>query len=327
MVRKVLLVDDDPILLTAMEAGLASFHQSFEIVTANDGFEAVKVLEEIAVSLIVIDLVMVRMDGISLLQHVREHYPDISVIIISAMEKKMMQELVSGDDIAGYLQKPFDITTLEEMIALPLQKEAEDGIMHNITPSVFLQLMEMDAKTCTIRLLDKMSQQGGILYFLDGVLLDVRIGRKTGLEAAYTLFTWEEVTVFIKNSCRPRENNINSGLQPIIMKAAGMKDEAEELFSALESTENLTAPLSPFLRKLADHCEKDILTLHNRATTAFEQLIKLGEDYGFGSFMAGYLENEGKKDRLLLNEKRPVMLTVTSPACKKKIDSILDEET
>ncbi|WP_457577119.1 response regulator [Desulfomarina sp.] len=326
MLRKVLLVDDDPILLTAMEAGLSTFRHSFEVITANDGFEAVKILEETAVSLVVIDLVMVRMDGISLLQHVREHYPDISVIIISAMEKKVMQELASGDDIAGYLSKPFDISSLSQMILTPLKDEARDGIMHNITPAVFLQLMEMDAKTCTIRILDKMSPGGGILYFLDGNLLDVRIGRQTGIEAAYTLFTWDEVTIFIKNSCAPRTNNINSGLQPIIMKAAGMKDESHVTVFAREDPEDTSGnPALPLLKKLSQYCEDGLLPLHNRATTALEQMIKLGEDYGFGRFRAGYLKNEGKNDRVIIAEKQPVMLTVKTSTEKKKIDSFFSD--
>ncbi len=324
MLRKVLLVDDDPILLTALEAGLSSFHHSFEVITANDGFEAVKILEEIAVSLIVIDLVMVRMDGISLLQHVREHYPDISVIIISAMETKKMQELVSGDDIAGYLSKPFDINSLGKMILAPLKSEAKDGIMHNITPAVFLQLMEMDAKTCTIRILDKMSQKGGILYFLDGILLDVRIGKQTGIEAAYTLFTWEEVTIFIKNTCVPRTNNINSGLQPIIMKAAGMKDESlVPVFAREDTADGSGEPASPVLKKLSQYCEDSLLPIHNRATTALEQMIRLGEDYGFGSFRGGYLKNDGRNDRVIAVEKQPLMLTVKSSTEKKEIDSII----
>ncbi len=324
MLRKVLLVDDDPILLTAMEAGLSSFHHSFEVIMANDGFEAVKILEETAVSLIVIDLVMVRMDGISLLQHVREHYPDISVIIISAMEIKVMQELASGDDIAGYLSKPFDINSLGQMILTPLKDESRDGIMHNITPAVFLQLMEMDAKTCTIRILDKMSQKGGILYFLDGILLDVRIGRQTGIEAACTLFTWDEVSIFIKNSCAPRDNTINSGLQPLIMKAAGMKDESHvTVFDREDPTDNSGDPASPLLKKLSQYCEDSLLPLHNRAATALEQMIKLGEDYSLGSFRGGYLKNDGREDRVIMAEKQPIMLTVKSSTEKKSIDSII----
>jgi hypothetical protein len=99
--------------------------------------------------------------------------------------------------------------------------------MRNVSPTVFLQLMEMEAKTCTIRILSKKSGMGGILYFIDGDLLDVRVGEIKGLDAAYKIFGWDDVTFFMQNECAARENIINSPLQPIIMKAVGMKDEEE----------------------------------------------------------------------------------------------------
>ena len=87
--------------------------------------------------------------------------------------------------------------------------------------------MEMDAKSCTIRIIDKASRQGGILYFHEGQLLDARVGALHGIEAAYEVFSWDSATIFMRNECEPRANTINSELTPIIMKAVGMKDEAE----------------------------------------------------------------------------------------------------
>ena len=58
-----------------------------------------------------------------------------------------------------------------------------------------------------------------------------------GVEAAYKIFGWDDVTVYIQNDCADRENVINSELQPIIMKAVGMKDEAEDDGSCDDSDE------------------------------------------------------------------------------------------
>jgi hypothetical protein len=65
------------------------------------------------------------------------------------------------------------------------------------------------------------SGQGGILFFNDGVLLDARIGEQNDLAAAYKVFSWDEFTVFMQNSCAPRENVIT--LQAIIMGALVIK--------------------------------------------------------------------------------------------------------
>ncbi len=250
MARKVLFVDDDQIMLLAIEKRFASFSDSFTMIMAHDGFDAVQKLKESSVSLIVLDLKMPRMDGMSLLTHTREKYPDIPVIIVSGYRTAEMYKLAKAKGVIAYISKPFQVDDLGKIIMSTLQKEAAGGIMHNVSPTVFLQLMEMEAKTCTIRIIDKISQKGGILYFMEGQLLDARIGELKGINAAYRVFAWDEVTIFIQNECIPRENLINSELQPIIMKAVGMKDESDESFmepdaedvaeSSVDNTEELS---------------------------------------------------------------------------------------
>lgn len=228
MVRNVLFVDDDQIMLLAIEKRFAAFSDYFSIIKANDGFEAVQKLKDTSISLIVLDLKMPRMDGMSLLSHTRDKYPDIPVIIVSGYRTAEMYKLAKAKGVIAYISKPFQVDDLGKIIMSTLQKEADGGIMHNVSPTVFLQLMEMEAKTCTIRILNKKTGMGGILYFIDGSLLDARVGEVKGLDAAYKLFGWEDVTIFIQNECTPINNVINSPLQPIIMKAVGMKDEEEE---------------------------------------------------------------------------------------------------
>ena len=59
-----------------------------------------------------------------------------------------------------------------------------------------------------------------------------------GLDAAYLIFSWEEVTLSIQNECPQKDNKINSDLQPIILEAMRLKDEADdadnEVFSETE---------------------------------------------------------------------------------------------
>jgi CheY-like chemotaxis protein len=245
MVRKVLFVDDDQILCSAIEKRLAAFSDTFTVITAVDGFEAVRKLQEVSFSIIVLDLIMPRMDGMSLIGHIQEKYPDLPIIIISSTDTVKMKELAEACGAAAYLSKPFGADALIATINSILHKEADGGTMYDVSPTVFLQFMEMDAKTCTIRIFDKVTQKGGVLYFIDGQLVDARIGEEKGIDAAYTAFTWDIITMFIQNECAPRKNQINSDLQPIIMKAVGMKDESDD---PVEDGENEDMPdlfLSP----------------------------------------------------------------------------------
>ncbi len=329
MIRKILFVDDDQILKLVVEKRLAHLADRFEIVMASDGFDALKMLEHIPVSVICLDLKMPRMDGQSLLQHLTEYYPDIPVLIISSVHQELVRPLLALDAVVGFLQKPFDIKKLGDKILRLLNHEAQSGIMRNVSPVMFMQLMEMEGKSSTIRMLDNISGAGAILYLSAGKLLDVRVGKKTGMEAAYEVFSWDEVTIFFRNECKPRENIINSELQSIIMAALAAKDEQRGT-SELDDTEgelheNTETTSSASEEILADQLlesagtseilknvlkQKDSITAMRRADTMTDVLKKfaeIGELSGIGSLQVCYIENK-RQNILLVPGTPPVTL-------------------
>jgi len=237
MVRRVLFVDDDEILQLMVEKGLAPYADSFSVVLAKDGFEALKKLEDTAVSLIIIDLLMPRMDGFSMLSHIRETYPDIPVIFISATPKEMVPYLMEMQGVLAYLEKPFSIDNLAKCIQDALVAEALGGAIAAVSPTMFLQLMEMEGKTCTIRIFDNDSMEGGILYLQDGRLLDARVGNMKGIEGVYRIFMRDEVSVYFSNDYKKIEGRVDSGLQAVIMGAlAARNEEADSPFAEAEGS-------------------------------------------------------------------------------------------
>jgi len=278
MIRKILFVDDDPILRLAVEKRLETCADDFLLLTASDGFEAVKLLKEHPFSLVILDLVMPRMDGISLIGHLKENYSDIAIVIISSMPADELQSLATDTTVIRALQKPFRADDLIDAIEIALHHEADGGIMYAISPSVFLQMMEMDQRTCTIRILDDASGEGGILFFSEGRLLDARIGLIRGIEAAHRVFSFDSATIFIRNDCPVVADNINSDLTGIIMRAVSLRDEAEgaDGFDEDGASGSSFAGDSVLPKELPTPPEIDRLVERFRAL-----LIKnLGQDYG-----------------------------------------------
>ncbi len=340
MVRNVLFVDDDQILQLAVEKRCAAHGAQFKLIFANDGFDAVKKLDTCSVSLICTDLVMPRMDGPSLLVHVREKYPDIPVIIISEMARDQVEHLIAAEGVAGYFKKPFQIDRLAGKVLELLQEEASGGIMQKISPSTFIQLMEMEGKTCTIRMLDNHSSEGGILYMEDGKLLDARVGRHNGVDGAYKAFSWDEVTVFFRNECAGREDRIQSELQGLIMGALAAKDEREEsatghqkkspadpdLVTRIGSDNDLgTPPLElaePMVineknssdpreilrRKLSEQDGIEAIYFDETVAAAAEKLNWIGEQSSFGSLRAAHITDSRGKNRIIVPGKPPTAL-------------------
>lgn len=318
MVRKVLFVDDDQILQCAIENQLAGFSDSFSLSCAKDGFDAFKKLKKTYFSLVIIDLIMPRMDGMSLLSHMREKYPDVAVIMTSEMSTDEMRSLIPDSGISEYFKKPFQADALAQSIMKALQKEADGGVMHKVSPPVFFQLMVMEGKTCTIRVIDKVSQQGGILYFVDGQLLDARIGELNGLDAAYEVFGWDDVTVILHNDCEPRENRIDSDLQPIIMKAVGMKDESEECSFPVEN-------IRSFLQEeLGDKCDQlEELSPAKSIEEVVDVLNKIADLSDFGSLRVAHIDDGKKESKIVLAGQPPTVLSVNSDCPPEKVIQLL----
>ena len=228
MNKRVLLVDDDQEMLLSLKEGLEKYRDTFSVVTAENGLVAKDMLEENHISLTVSDLKMPQMDGFALLAHIMEDYPHVPVIIITAYSTPQMEQLAKDGGAVGYIEKPFMVEELAKKILTTLRKESEGGTLHGISSGMFLQLIELEQKSCTIRLFNQVSGQQGVLFFKDGELFDARINGVQGEKAAYEIFSWDKVTLSIQNECMQKDKKIESELQAILLEAMRLKDEADQ---------------------------------------------------------------------------------------------------
>ena len=102
---KILVVDDDKEIVGAIKKRLEM--EDYEIITAYDGLEAMDILMEQEVQLLIIDVMMPKMDGITVLKNIRAQGNDIPVLILTA--KSEVDDRVLGLDSGAddYLSKPF----------------------------------------------------------------------------------------------------------------------------------------------------------------------------------------------------------------------------
>ncbi len=228
MQRKVLLVDDDRILLKLFKKKCQKFEKYFELLLAADGLEAVEVMKKHSVSLVVTDLQMPNMDGYALIAHLSDIYPDIPVIIITGYPSTDGKKSVLVKKAFQYVEKPVVLEDLIETIKDSLEAERGGGVLHSISMEMFVQLIEMDGRTCTLRVVNKDTGKKGVLFFKDGELMDARIGEQRGRLVAQDIFTWNHPTMLIQDYCAVKEKKIEGDLQAILMEAMRLKDEAED---------------------------------------------------------------------------------------------------
>ena len=336
MIKNVLLADDDREMLTVLEEGLQIYKDSFSILLASDGLKAVDSLKKNLISLVVADLKMPGMDGFELLAHIMEHYADIPVIIITGYSTPEMENLAREGGAVGYIAKPFLIENLAHQIMTTLRKESEGGTLHNVSSGMFLQLVEMEQKTCTIRLEDKFSHENGVLFFLEGELLDARVNELQGENAAYEIFSWDQVNLSIQNGCALKVKRIFSEMQHLILEAARRKDE-EVIEDIRPAGMQEAQPLEPdpvdFIvavkakieTELGPSCGLEDIYQDNSWDRRVLQLSRAGVFFNIGELEMGYIDKGEDKDFIVLPGENITVISVNPKCPRDKLLQILSE--
>ncbi len=102
---KILIVDDEEVMRSLLEKILK--REGYNVIAAEDGQQAVEILRKEQVNLVISDMKMPRMDGFELLKHVKQEYPNIGIIIMTAYGDTytVKDALLLGAD--EYITKPF----------------------------------------------------------------------------------------------------------------------------------------------------------------------------------------------------------------------------
>lgn len=127
MAKRVLIVDDEPRYLRLLDANLRT--EDYEVVTAQDGQQAIEIFSSQPIDLILLDIMMPRLDGFAACQRIRE-FSSVPIIILTAKGEE--QDRVRGLDLGAddYLVKPFSATELLARVRAVLRRAqlpAESG--------------------------------------------------------------------------------------------------------------------------------------------------------------------------------------------------------
>ena len=110
---RILLVDDDDSIRMMVKKILEREH--FTVVTARDGQEAIEALAASDFDAVLLDLMMPRIDGFGVIDHLRNHAPDTlpKVIVMTAFTSAAKERLAPACRLIG---KPFDIGELIDAV-------------------------------------------------------------------------------------------------------------------------------------------------------------------------------------------------------------------
>lgn len=136
---KILIVEDDKKINDFIKKGLEQ--SQFNAISAYDGIEALDILEVgPRPDLIILDVMMPKLDGLTLLQTLRRKQINIPVIILSA--KRSVEEKVQGLEFGAddYIEKPFAFSELLARIQVVLKRAQGKSVSSEPTELIFQDL-------------------------------------------------------------------------------------------------------------------------------------------------------------------------------------------
>ena len=118
--NRILVVDDDPLIRGSLYEMLRG--QRYDVEMASDGSEAMDHLKRRVFQLVIADWKMPQVDGISLLDHIRNRYPEVSVVIITGFGNISSAVDAIRQGAFDYLTKPIQPEELEDTIQRALSQ-------------------------------------------------------------------------------------------------------------------------------------------------------------------------------------------------------------
>ena len=119
--KRILVVDDESSVRDSLKLLLKT---NFQVEVAEDGEQALSMLETFEPDLVLLDVIMPKLDGLETLKRVKEGHPTLPVVMLTATNtvRTAVQAMKYG--ATDYLNKPFDVEELTSLIVDTLEEAA-----------------------------------------------------------------------------------------------------------------------------------------------------------------------------------------------------------
>ena len=110
--KRILVVDDDQGILDSFDVLLGD---RYNLVKADNGYEALRILEKDPPPLMFLDIRMPGLDGIAILKQLQDRQKDVRVVVITATSQEKTEEEARSLGAIGYLKKPLDVFEIDRI--------------------------------------------------------------------------------------------------------------------------------------------------------------------------------------------------------------------
>ncbi len=255
---RIVIVDDHPNTASMLARAMAQFNRPMEVLTARGGQEALEVIGEQPVDVLITDFMMPGMNGLELIEKLQKSREPAHVILVTAYDSPGLAATARRLKVGHYLVKPVQPDKIREIVSKILESgaPAARAQIADMPPPSSFKILIADDQPDNVRLLATRLEAEGYAFVTaadgdeslskvyserpDLLLLDVNMPKKSGFEVLAEMRGDPEVAhipVIILTAARISPRDVREGLtlgaDDYITKPFDWRDLAARLRSKL----------------------------------------------------------------------------------------------
>lgn len=162
---KILVVDDEALLVKGIRFNLQN--EGYDVITGCNGLEAVQCARDPEVGLIILDVMMPEMDGLTACSKIRE-FSDVPIILLTAKVEDMDKLMGFEHGADDYITKPFNILELKARIKALLRRTTMRDQMNTSTLTIGSITLDLDGRNAYAngKMVDLTAKEFDVVEFL-----------------------------------------------------------------------------------------------------------------------------------------------------------------
>ena len=192
--KRVLVVDDEEDMLWMLQRNLNKGMAEVEILAAKSGEEALAVLSDKNVNLVITDINMPGMNGLDLLIEINNRYPQTGVIIMTAYPSNAYKNEAMLRGSLRFIEKPFDINDMRRTVQQVLKEnEGFQGTVDGIELMDIVQFNGLSRATAALKVTT--TDHEGMIFFKNGEVVHAMCDNESGERAFFTILRFQGGTL------------------------------------------------------------------------------------------------------------------------------------
>lgn len=222
--KRVLVVDDEEDMLWMLQRNLNKGMKDVEILAAKSGEEALAVLSDKSVNLVITDINMPGISGLDLLIEINNRFPSIGVIIMTAYPSNAYETQAMMSGSLRFIEKPFDIKEVRTIVEEVLKEgEGFQGTVDGVDLVDIVQFNGLSRATAALKV--AAGDQEGMIFFKDGAVVHAMCGKESGEEAFFTMLGFNGGSLQNIRGVQPPIVSIHKSIEALLFEAAVKNDE------------------------------------------------------------------------------------------------------